>query len=163
MSASKPTSLKQPSHQPTSHKLPTLAKFTIVKALAHNYMPMEVVALIQSEFGITISRQTVEHYDPRKSAQIAKCWESYFLQELRAYNQALDNIATESRAWRQKQRCKLLEISEKRGDAALSLRIIDSAMKEATGGFLVRTSRSKRVKYNPALDHKSVGHQWATR
>jgi hypothetical protein len=132
-----------------SHKLPQLARFAIIKALARDYMPMEIVTLIQREFGISISRQTVEHYDPRKSWQVARPWEHYFIQELQAYNQELDNIAMESRAWRQTQRSKLLTTCKERGDIAMQLRVLDSAMKEANGAFINTTSRSKRVKYKP--------------
>lgn len=130
-----------------ARKLPSPARLLIVKAIAHGFTPTEVVALIEKEFGITITRQTVEHYDATKSRELSPKLRELFFEQNRQAREQLDNISLESQAYRQLARCKLLESCK--DNPSLQLQIIESAGKEASGGFIAKPRKRTRVIANP--------------
>jgi hypothetical protein len=67
--------------------IPTEARRYIVKALARDESPSEVAEAVKTNYGVIVSRQAIEHYDPRKhqAKRLSNKWTALFWKSYEEY------------------------------------------------------------------------------
>lgn len=81
-------------------KLTDAARAFIVQELACFRTPSQVAAAVKDRFGVEISRQLVEHYDPAKNLTIAKKWRTLHEATRRQWSTDLAGIAVAHKRFR---------------------------------------------------------------
>jgi hypothetical protein len=114
-----------------------LAKQHIVRLLAVYQRPSDVAAEIRSEFGITITRQTVAKYNPatRSGAKLSSELREVYRQTRETFKKDLDSIAFAQRPARLQTLQRLAEKAESAGDLRLAHDCVETAAKEMGGIF----------------------------
>lgn len=110
-------------------------KSYIVERLAQFARPSEVVADVLAEFGVTITRQAVEEYDPDKRCTTKK-WVELHAATRTAFLGRNAGLAITHRPWRLKQLEDMALIARKNRNYKLSASLLEQAAKEE-GGFYV--------------------------
>lgn len=113
-------------------KLPSEVQTFIVQQLAMFETPSAVVALVNQEFGLTISRQSVEKYDPTKVAgkQVAEKWRTLFHETRKTFLADTADIAVSHRAVRMRTLQRMVENAERMKNYALAASLLEQAAKE---------------------------------
>lgn len=118
-------------------ELPDEVKTYVVQALACFDTPSEVARAVKDEFGVTVSRQAVQGYDPEKSTGRALSAElraifdatrARFLAETAA-------IGVSHRAVRLRRLQRLSDKAESMGAMALAAKLLEQAAKEMGDSF----------------------------
>lgn len=67
--------------------IPTEVKRYIVKALASDKPPTEIAQAVKASYGVIISRQSIQHYDPRKqqARTLSSKWTALFWKSREEY------------------------------------------------------------------------------
>lgn len=117
------------------HKISDEVKTFIVTSLACFDSPSVVSAAVKTEFGVTISRQAVEGYDPNKTAgaRVAPKWKQIFEQTREAYLGDVAKIGVSHRAVRLRIMQRMVDKAEGQGNTALVAQLLEQAAKEMGG------------------------------
>jgi hypothetical protein len=117
-------------------KLTDAQQTFIVQALACFDTPSEVVAAVKHEFGVSLSRQNVERYDPTKSAakDIAKKWKALFAATRKTFLERLQSIPIAHRSFRLRAIGRMAENAERQMNYALAAQLLEQAAKEVGDG-----------------------------
>jgi hypothetical protein len=83
-----------------AHKLNDEARTFIVQQLAMYDTPSEVAAAVKERFGIEITRQSVQEYDPTIGKRPAKKWEALFSATRKRFLEATADLGTANKAVR---------------------------------------------------------------
>lgn len=112
----------------------------IVQALACFDSPKTVADAVKAEFGVTITRQLVETYDPNKKAsnRLAAKWEALFEETRKAFLEDTSKIAISHRAVRLRALQRMAEKAETMGNIALAAQLFEQAAKEAGDSYTNR-------------------------
>lgn len=113
--------------------LTTEQKCFIIQANACYDTPTIVVKSFKERFGITITRQQVESYDPTKSIaknKLAKKWQELFHECRKRFNDEINDIPIANRAYRLRVLDRMASHSELRGNYPLTKDIMEQAAKE---------------------------------
>lgn len=112
-------------------KLSDDAKTYVVQALACFDSPSEVAEAVRKEFGVEITKQSVEAYDPTKVAGkgLAKTLKAIFEATREAFLKEISSIPIAHRAVRLRALQRMLEKAEKVGNIALVVQITVEAEK----------------------------------
>lgn len=123
-------------------KLTPEAQAFAVQALACFDKPAAVAAAIREEFGVTITPQSVEAYDPTKraGANIAQKWRLLFNETRETFLASTATIGISHRAVRLRLLDRMVGRAEAMGNMALAAQLLEQAAKEAGDAF---TNRSK--------------------
>lgn len=115
-------------------------KTFIVQANACFDPPSAVVASVKAEFGIDISRQLVETYDPTKRAskQIAKRWREMFEKTRKAFLEDTAAIGIANRSVRLRALNRMADKAESMGNMALAAQLHEQAAKEVGESYTNR-------------------------
>lgn len=118
-------------------KLSEEAKIFAVQALACFDSPATVAKAVKDEFGITITRQSIEAYDPYKRAgrNCAAKWKAIFDETRAAFLKDTALIGISHKAVRLRSLERMFNVAETRGNIAQMQSILEQAAKEAGGSF----------------------------
>ncbi len=114
-------------------KLKDQTKTFIVQRLACFESPSAVAEAVNQEFGVAITRQQVEKYDPGKAAgqQLSKNLQGLFSQCRERYLHATADIAICHKAVRLRRLDRMYSKAEKKGNFPLAAALLEQAAKEA--------------------------------
>lgn len=113
-------------------KLNNETRTLIVQSLACFDAPSTVVKAVQDEYGITITRQSVETYDPNKRAgrNLAQKWRAIFEETRAAFLEDTSKIGISHRAVRLRTLQRMAEKAETIGNMVLASSLLEQAAKE---------------------------------
>ena len=117
--------------------LPDEARTFIVQALACWDTPSEVVKAVRETFGLTVSRQAVEAYDPTKraGAALAPAHRALFETTRAAFLTDMATIGISHRVVRLRALERLVDCAETMGNIALAAELLEQAAKEVGNAF----------------------------
>ncbi|HEL3751334.1 TPA: DUF2280 domain-containing protein [Stenotrophomonas maltophilia] len=115
-------------------------KTFIVQQLACFDTPSTVVEAVKNEFGVTVSRQTVESHDPTKHAgrKLAARWVDLFNSARERFKAETANIPIANRAVRLRALNRMVNQAEKMKNLGLAAQLIEQAAKETGGAYTNR-------------------------
>ncbi len=121
-------------------KLNDEQKTFVVQSLACFDTPSAVVEAVRSEFGIEITRQTIEGYDPNKraGATLAEEWRQVFEATRKAFLEDTSRIAISHRAVRLRALQRMAEKAEGMKNLALAAQLHEQAAKEVGDAYTNR-------------------------
>lgn len=124
----------------TQAKLNDGVRTFIVQALACFDTPSVVVKAVKEEFGQSITRQSVECYDPHKRAgrDLAKKWRAIFEQTRETFLEDTSKIGISHRAVRLRALQRMADKAEGQGNMVLASSLLEQAAKEVGNGFTNR-------------------------
>lgn len=115
-------------------------KVFIVQALACFDSPSQVAQAVKDQYGVTVSRQQVEGYDPTKRAgkTVAKKLRALFHETRETFLQEAAAVPVAKQVYRLRVLQRALDRAEKRGNDAMVLQILEQAAKDSGGVFTNR-------------------------
>ncbi|MGQ3214774.1 DUF2280 domain-containing protein [Shinella sp.] len=115
-------------------------KTFIVQSLACFDTPSIVVEAVRKEFGATITRQSVEGYDPTKKAgsNLAEKWRLLFEETRKTFLEDTASIAISHRAVRLRALQRMAEKAETQGNMVLASSLLKQAAEEVGGSYTNR-------------------------
>ncbi|MFQ6161408.1 DUF2280 domain-containing protein [Sinorhizobium meliloti] len=115
-------------------------KIFIVQSLACFDTPSVVVDAVRKEFGATITRQSVEGYDPTKKAgsNLAEKWKLLFEETRQTFLEDTATIAISHRAVRLRALQRMAEKAETQGNMVLAANLLEQAAKEVGDSYTNR-------------------------
>lgn len=121
-------------------KLSDDARVYVVQAVACFDPPGVVAVAVKREFGLTITPQAVEAYDPTKRAgrKLVAKWRALFEETRRVFLTDTAKIGIANRAVRLRAIGRIAEQAETRGNVALALQAIEQAAKEVGDSYTNR-------------------------
>lgn len=119
------------------NKLSDEVKAFIVSALACYDSPSTVAAAVKAEFGIEVSRQQVEGYDPgkRQGEKLSDKLKTLFEKSRKAFLEDTDDIPIANKAVRLRRLDRMARTSEDRGNYVLASSLIEQAAREMGGAY----------------------------
>lgn len=120
--------------------LPVEVQTFIVQALACFDAPSVVVNSVKAEFGLTITRQRVELYDPNKRAgqALSQRWRELFDATRKEFLEDTSKIAISHRAVRLRALQRMAERAEHAGNLPLAAQLHEQAAKEVGDSYTNR-------------------------
>jgi len=121
-------------------KLPVEVQTFIVQQLACFDTPSVVVNSVKAEFGLTITRQRVELYDPNKKAgqALSQRWRELFEATRKEFLEDTSKIAISHRAVRLRALQRMADRAEHIGNMALAAQLHEQAAKEVGDSYTNR-------------------------
>lgn len=121
-------------------KLPVEAQTFVVQGLACYDAPSVVAAAVKAEFGLVITRQLVETYDPTKraGAGVANKWRVLFEETRKAFLEDTSAIGIANRSVRLRALHRMAERAETAGNIALAAQLHKQAAEEVGGAYTNR-------------------------
>lgn len=127
--------------------IPDEVKRYIVVALACYDSPTTVVDGVKEEFGLTLTRQAIEVYDPTKHAgrSLGKVWRKMFEEERAAFKKATSDIPIAQRSFRLRALHRMAARAERMKNYALAAALHEQAAKECGDVYTNRTKIDAKV------------------
>ncbi|WPZ05647.1 DUF2280 domain-containing protein [Pelagerythrobacter marinus] len=121
-------------------KLTDDVKTFIVQALACFDTPSQVVDAVNQEFGVTVTRQNVEKYDPTKVAgkNLAPKWRAMFEQARKSFIEDSSQIAIAHRSTRLRALQRMAAKAEAKGNFPLAAQLHKQAAEEMGNAYTNR-------------------------
>lgn len=118
-------------------KLTDAARTFVVQQLAMFDPPSVVAAAVKQEFGISVSAQAMEFYDPTKraGAKLALKWRTIFEETRKAFTESTAEIGISHRTVRLRALQRMAEKAEKMGNMALASQLLEQAAKEMGNAY----------------------------
>jgi len=112
-------------------------KARVVQSLACFDSPSVVAKAIKAEFGVDISAQAVEAYDPNKVAgkKLSERYRILFAETRKAFLEDTSQIAVSHRAVRLRALQRMAEKAENQGNMVLAASLLEQAAKEVGGAY----------------------------
>jgi len=112
----------------------------VVQALACFDTPSAVVDAVKREYGVEITRQAVEGYDPGKKAGegLSEKWRTLFKETREAFLSNTAEIGVAHRAVRLRRLDRLIDRAESMGNMALCAQLMEQAAKEMGNAYTNR-------------------------
>ncbi|WP_409264712.1 DUF2280 domain-containing protein [Pseudomonas sp. KCJK9000] len=119
-------------------------KAFIVQALACFDTPSQVAEAVKNEFGIEVSRQSVESHDPTKRAaqRLAKRWVVLFEDTRKRFREETAEIPIANRAYRLRTLGRMAEKAENMRNLALTAQLLEQAAKEVGDVYVNRQTKA---------------------
>ncbi|KPM67225.1 hypothetical protein HB13667_07515 [Pseudomonas putida] len=119
-------------------------KAFIVQALACFDTPSQVAEAVKNEFGIEVSRQSVESHDPTKRAaqRLAKRWVVLFEDTRKRFREETAEIPIANRAYRLRALGRMAEKAENMRNLALTAQLLEQAAKEVGDVYVNRQTKA---------------------
>jgi hypothetical protein len=104
----------------------------VVRALAHWNSPSEVARMLLAEYGITVTRQCVQTYDPTSAAGASLSTElrKYFYDQRKRFVNGVQRQPLAQRSVRLEQLKKIYDEARDAGNAKLAIKALSEAGKE---------------------------------
>lgn len=117
--------------------LPDTVKTRITQGLACFDTPSQVAKDILAEFGLTVTPQQCEAYDPTKRSgeRLGKKFRAIFEATRKAFLDDTSTIAVSHRAVRLRKLGRAADLAEQRGNLPLMAQLLEQAAKEAGDAF----------------------------
>lgn len=121
-------------------KLSDEVRTFIVQALACFDTPSQVVAAVNQEFGLKITRQSVEKYDPTKvaGAKVAPKWRTLFEAARKSFIDDSSQIAIAHRSTRLRALQRMANLAENKGNLPLAASLHKQAAEEMGNAYTNR-------------------------
>jgi len=121
-------------------KLNTEVQTFVVQSLACFDAPSVVVEAVRREFGETITRQTVEGYDPTKKAgsSLSTKWRALFEETRKTFLEDTATIAISHRAVRLRALQRMADKAETMGNMSLAAQLHKQAAEEVGNAYTNR-------------------------
>ena len=140
-------------------------KLFIVRSLAQWNTPTETVELVQQEFGITISRQQCEAYDPTKRTgqNLSKALSDEFYKTREQFRKNTDEMPLANLAVRLRHYENLLNNPQNKRNPILQLTILKQVAEDVGGKYTNKTEltgagggplQSENITYVTATDEQ---------
>lgn len=112
-------------------------KLFVVQALACYDTPTQVAHAVKAEYGLVVSPQQCEAYDPAKrcAAKLSKKWRDIFAETRKNFLENTSTIPIANRAVRLRILQRMIENAEKSKNIALAAQLIEQAAKESGGVY----------------------------
>jgi hypothetical protein len=112
----------------------------VVQALACFDSPSTVAAAVKKDFGLVVSPQSMEAYDPtkRSGAKLAKKWRALFHETRKAFLEDTSAIGISHRAVRLRALQRMADKAEAQGNMVLASSLLEQAAKETGGSYTNR-------------------------
>ena len=123
-----------------SGKLDDEHKLYVVRRLAAYDKPAAIARGLAETFGVKVSEQAIEHYDPGRpaGADLAPQWRDIFRAARKAYIASIADIGNMEKAVRMRLRERMAISAWEKEDYKLANSILDSIAKEAGDAFAGR-------------------------
>lgn len=124
----------------------------IVQALACFDTPTQVVQAVKETFGVEVSRQQCEQYDPTKHAgrDLGVKWKAVFEDTRKRFREETAEIPIANRAYRLRAMNRFVERAETMKNIGLAMQILEQAAKEV-GDVFVNRNRKDEPDDEPAI------------
>ncbi|MBK3468400.1 DUF2280 domain-containing protein [Pseudomonas sp. MF6776] len=124
----------------------------IVQALACFDKPTQVVQAVKETFGVEVSRQQCEQYDPTKHAgrDLGVKWKAVFEDTRKRFREETAEIPIANRAFRLRAMNRFVERAETMKNIGLAMQILEQAAKEV-GDAYVNRNRKDEPDDEPAI------------
>lgn len=124
----------------------------IVQALACFDTPTQVVQAVKETFGVDVSRQQCEQYDPTKHAgrDLGVKWKAVFEDTRKRFREETAEIPIANRAFRLRAMNRFVERAETMKNIGLAMQILEQAAKEV-GDVYVNRNRKDEPDDEPAI------------
>lgn len=124
----------------------------IVQALACFDTPTQVVLAVKETFGVEVSRQQCEQYDPTKHAgrDLGVKWKAVFEDTRKRFREETAEIPIANRAFRLRTMSRFIEKAESMKNIGLAMQILEQAAKEV-GDVYVNRHRKDEPDDEPAI------------
>ncbi|QYY84017.1 DUF2280 domain-containing protein [Pseudomonas germanica] len=124
----------------------------IVQALACFDTPTQVVQAVKETFGVEVSRQQCEQYDPTKHAgrDLGVKWKAVFEDTRKRFREETAEIPIANRAFRLRAMNRFVEKAESLKNIGLAMQILEQAAKEV-GDVYVNRHRKDEPDDEPAI------------
>lgn len=121
-------------------KLDDTVRRFMVQALACFDTPSQVAAAVKDEFGLTITRQQAQAYDPTKHAgrMLAKKWVALFDATRDAFLKDAGKIPIAQQTYRLRRLQQMHETAVTQKNPMLAAQLLEQAAKEVGGAFTNR-------------------------
>ena len=115
-------------------------KAFVVQALACFDTPSQVVASVKAEFGLDVSRQQCEAYDPTKyvGRNLHVKWKTLFEDTRKRFREETAEIPIANRAYRLRTLGRMAEKAENMKNMALTAQLLEQAAKEVGDVYVNR-------------------------
>lgn len=115
-------------------------KAFVVQALACFDTPSQVVASVKAEFGLDVSRQQCEAYDPTKyvGRNLNVKWKTLFEDTRKRFREETADIPIANRAYRLRTLGRMAERAETMKNMALTAQLLEQAAKEVGDVYVNR-------------------------
>lgn len=120
-------------------------KAFIVQALACFDTPSQVAAAVREEFGLEVTRQKCEAYDPTKRAgrDLAKRWVTLFEDTRKRFREETAEIPIANRAFRLRVLGRMVVKAENMKNMALTAQLLEQAAKEVGDVYVNRQTKNE--------------------
>ncbi|OCW24872.1 MULTISPECIES: DUF2280 domain-containing protein [Pseudomonas] len=127
-------------------------KAFIVQALACFDTPSQVCQAVKEQYGIEVSRQLCERYDPTKYSgrDLGQKWKTFFEECRKRFREETVDIPIANRAFRLRAMNRFVEKAETMKNIGLAMQILEQAAKE-TGDIYVNRARKEEVGDEPVI------------
>jgi Uncharacterized conserved protein len=128
-------------------------KAYIVQSLAMFSTPSEVASTIKKEFGLALTVQRIEAYDPTKTAggKLCKRWVALFAATRQAFSKEIAEIAISHRTVRLRALERMAEKAEASGNLGLAAHLLEQAANEVGNAYTNRSEiTGKNTNVRPA-------------
>lgn len=127
-------------------------KAFIVQALACFDTPSQVCQAVKEQYGIEVSRQLCERYDPTKYSgrDLGQKWKTFFEECRKRFREETVDIPIANRAFRLRAMNRFVEKAESMKNIGLAMQILEQAAKE-TGDIYVNRARKEEVGDEPVI------------
>ncbi|NWD81544.1 DUF2280 domain-containing protein [Pseudomonas reactans] len=127
-------------------------KAFIVQALACFDTPSQVCQAVKERYGIEVSRQLCERYDPTKYSgrDLGQKWKTFFEECRKRFREETVEIPIANRAFRLRAMNRFVERAESMKNIGLAMQILEQAAKE-TGDMFVNRSKKEEAGDEPVI------------
>ncbi len=127
-------------------------KAFIVQALACFDTPSQVCQAVKDQYGIEVSRQLCERYDPTKYSgrDLGQKWKTFFEECRKRFREETIDIPIANRAFRLRAMNRFVERAETMKNIGLAMQILEQAAKEV-GDVYVNRNRKDEPDDEPAI------------
>ncbi|AMS22115.1 hypothetical protein AYK59_18985 [Pseudomonas synxantha] len=127
-------------------------KAFIVQALACFDTPSQVCQAVKEQYGIEVSRQLCERYDPTKYSgrDLGQKWKTFFEECRKRFREETVDIPIANRAFRLRAMNRFVEKAESMKNIGLAMQILEQAAKE-TGDIYVNRSKKEEAGDEPVI------------
>lgn len=127
-------------------------KAFIVQALACFDTPSQVCQAVKEQYGIEVSRQLCERYDPTKYSgrDLGQKWKTFFEECRKRFREETVDIPIANRAFRLRAMNRFVEKAETMKNIGLAMQILEQAAKE-TGDIYVNRARKEEAGDEPVV------------
>ncbi|MEN6450573.1 MAG: DUF2280 domain-containing protein [Thermoguttaceae bacterium] len=115
-------------------------KAYVIQALASFDSPSQVAAALKDEFGISLSPQAIQTYDPTKHAgrNLSQKWRVLFESARRAFIDDTSHIAIAHRSTRLRALQRMAQVAERKGNYPLAAQLHKQAAEEMGNAYTNR-------------------------